>query len=1017
MALFSGKRKWITLFGGILLLYALIGFLGIPYYLKSYVLPDLSTTLKRPILVKDIALNPFALTLRVQGFEIQEPNHDPLVGFEELFVNFELSSVFRRSYTFDEIRLRIPFGLIRVLPNGKLNLAGLSPPPDPQASQEQPDPPQDQESPIPPIDIAQLAIEQGAVEFRDESLPTTFTVDIVPIQLSLQNFSTREKDNAHSLRADFGEGESLSWEGKVTLDPFESEGKIALTGIGLHTLWKYVQDRVQFTIPQGSGTLTARYRVEMPNEQVDVKISEGNLLIKDFVLQEKKGNQPLISIPLFEVADVDVDVLKKQVRVGTVQSQDAQFTGWLNSEGTVNFQSLFASPVETESADPPSTTAGSSPQENAPPWNVSLKTLAIQNYSAAFEDRTHDAPIPLTVSAFDVSLSDITFPPKGPITYSTGLTLNSLGTLHSKGLVHLEPLSAEAQLDISRVALQPFEPYFDQFAQFDVAGGEVNLQGNLKYRGGEQGQTLLQYAGTMGVNKLALKDPRLRKDFLAWEALAFKGVNLDIEPTAIHVDEVVLDRLVGNFIKESNGAMNIARVFSQKGKGDSSAATTSEEEPSQSETSDDPIPITIDTVRFVDGMAQYIDQSITPNVVTGLHEFTGVIKGLSSKEKTKAALSLRGKVDKFAPFQITGKINPLTKDLYTKLAISLKGMNLSPASPYSGKYAGYPIQKGKLSLDLHYSIADQHLVGENKVLIDQFTFGKKTDSPDATSLPVPFAVALLKDRRGLIDIDLPVRGDMNSPEFSYGGLILQALVNIITKVATSPFAALGNLVGGSSEELQYVEFTPGTTEISKSEVEKLNLLIKALEERPGLRLEITGAADAGRDRAALAEVKLLEELRIAQKKKNVSSGEATKAEPDLKTLGADADALRKLYVKKFGKEPFKLHQGMKADPSGENPSVSTSEGEKPVGASEDKQRTTREEKIPLTTKEVKQALLESIDIPEAELQALAKERGVNIQTQLVQGGKIKEQRVFQADVQIDPPSDTETIRAPLALSP
>ncbi|MFV9645868.1 MAG: DUF748 domain-containing protein, partial [Desulfobacterales bacterium] len=228
---------------------------------------------------------------------------------------------------------------------------------------------------------------------------------------------------------------------------------------------------------------------------------------------------------------------------------------------------------------------------------------------------------------------------------------------------------------------------------------------------------------------------------------------------------------------------------------------------------------------------------------TGIQNLKGTVKGLSSESLARADVLLEGKVDKYAPVKISGQINPLSEDAYTDLALSFKNIELATFTPYSGKFAGYAIKKGKLSLDLKYKVSEDLLIGENEIFVDQLTFGERIDSPDATTLPVRLAIALLKDREGRIDIDLPVRGDLSDPEFSYGRIVVNALVNLITKIVTSPFAALANLVGGDGEELSFVEFEFGSAGLLAGQIRKLDNLAKALYERPALRLEIKGVAD------------------------------------------------------------------------------------------------------------------------------------------------------------------------------
>jgi hypothetical protein len=341
------------------------------------------------------------------------------------------------------------------------------------------------------------------------------------------------------------------------------------------------------------------------------------------------------------------------------------------------------------------------------------------------------------------------------------------------------------------------------------------------------------------------------------------------------------------------------------------------------------------------------------------------MKGLSSKQVARAEVDLSGKIDKVAPLKIAGTINPLSESAFTDLTMKFDNVDLTIATPYSGKYAGYPIRKGKLFLDLVYKVSQKQLEAENKVAVDQLTFGEKTDSPDATSLPVPLAVALLKDRQGRIDIDLPIRGDLNDPDFKYGKAVWATLGNLLTKMVASPFSLMGKLVpgGGDGEDLQYLTFEPGSAAIAPSELKKIDALMKGLEERPGLRLEITGTADPTRDRQAMALQKLHELLRNRWRQENGSSAEA-----DL-PVSAEGRLITQLFD--------------------QLPRQQASESKPPDAASQ-----------PPTMEEMRRQLAESIRVDDDALRALARTRAEQVQTLLIGDGKLPEERVFLTDVDL-----------------
>jgi hypothetical protein len=289
-------------------------------------------------------------------------------------------------------------------------------------------------------------------------------------------------------------------------------------------------------------------------------------------------------------------------------------------------------------------------------------------------------------------------------------------------------------------------------------------------------------------------------------------------------------------------------------------------------------------------------------------------------------------------------------------------MDLTTAAPYAGKYVGYPITKGRLSLDLSYKLSQKQLVAENKVLVDQLTLGESTNSPDATSLPVRLALALLKDRKGLIDIDLPVRGDLNDPDFKYGRVLLNVVLNLLAKVATSPMSLLGGLVGGSGDELQYIEFLPGQSSLSEAEVKKLGTLEKVLVERPGLLLEIGGTADPKRDRVVLAERKFLAQL-LELKRRESGQSVAKPGEEVAISQEEEARLIGEWYTKQFPVQP--------ATPTPE-----------------------------LSVPAKRERLVATVVVEEAELRQLAQDRAARIRDRLLQPGAVPEERLVLREAQI-----------------
>src|SRR6202035_2380110 len=221
-----------------------------------------------------------------------------------------------------------------------------------------------------------------------------------------------------------------------------------------------------------------------------------------------------------------------------------------------------------------------------------------------------------------------------------------------------------------------------------------------------------------------------------------------------------------------------------------------------------PMPMAIRKIVFHAGQANFSDLSVQPNFSTGIQSIEGSVIGLSSKANSRAKVDIHGAVDAFSPVDITGEANFLSAALYTDLKMNFRNMELSVFNPYSGKFAGYNITKGKLTTEMHYKVQDRKLDAQHHIIIEQLEFGDKTESKDAVSLPIKLAVALLKDRNGVITLDLPVTGTLDDPTFRLGPIIWKVFVNIVEKAVTAPFALLGSLFGGGPD-IQFIDFQPG----------------------------------------------------------------------------------------------------------------------------------------------------------------------------------------------------------------
>jgi hypothetical protein len=838
----------------LLCLYAICGFLVAPAIIKFKAPTIIAEQLGRNATVKKIRMNPFVLSFTVRGFALEEPNGETFVGFEELYVNFQLSSLFRLALTFGEISLIAPHGHVRVLADGSLNFSDLL------AKLTQADSEQDQSGELPPVLIQRLNIEKGRFVFSDLSLPTPYEETFFPVELTLDNFSTRKDVDSHYIfTASWGEDTTFRWEGDLSINPMLSKGHFVLTGIKPRNLWKYILDLVHFEVTTGSLNVAGQYQAGFKEKNFHAELMNGEVQLYDFKLIEKGIDNQILRLPLLSVRGIDLDLAKKKVEVSSVTSKDTHLNGWLDSDGTFGIEKILSlDALEAKYKTKLKTTDKSAAPSQ--PWQVTVKEVMLENYGINFEDRTVAPPKRINLDSIKVDLKNLSNQKDSQAEISAALKANQTGIVQVKGQVSINPVSADLTLNVAQNPVKPMQPYVDAIAPVELVSGTISLDGRVKYRALHGDGPKVRLEGEARIENLKTVDRRNSEVLYSLKSFTLQGLELDVGPHALSISEVSLSEPDFKIAIRPDGEINVVTILTVKDETSKQGETGKKVESLLDKAVkyitfhlQGPMPISIDAIRVEKGALDFSDLFINPRFAAEAKNLRGTVEGFSSKPGTRADVLLAGEVNKYSPVKISGQINPLTKEKYADLELSFKNFDLTTTSPYSGKFAGYKIEKGKLSLNLKYKVSGDDFSGENEIVVEQLTLGERVDSPEATKLPVSLAVALLKDSNGNIELDVPVKGDLNDPHFDFGKVVTDAMSQIITNVVSSPFAALGSLVGVDGEELSYIEFEFGSANLSPIQIEKLDKLADALNERSELQLEITGRADKEYDRSALTE--------------------------------------------------------------------------------------------------------------------------------------------------------------------
>ncbi|TAN30464.1 MAG: DUF748 domain-containing protein [Castellaniella sp.] len=464
------------------------------------------------------------------------------------------------------------------------------------------------------------------------------------------------------------------------------------------------------------------------------------------------------------------------------------------------------------------------------------------------------------------------------------------GTLALKGSLTVQPLSLKTSVDLAKFDAASLAPYIASSLNATVRSLSLGARGNAEFTPEQKGKPMqADWRGAVQINDFDLQDRVNKAAFLNWKHLGLTNMHISAEGTRLQLGlgDILLDDFYGNILLNNKARLNVMDIMVDKGKAAGSITQDTQtrrnhaaghEKPTARHVSAGP-DISINSVKLKRGRMTFNDHFVRPNYRAELSSIDGSLTAVSSTKPTPAKVSVAGRVYRTAPFSVSGTVQPFSRYLALDLKASAKGVDLPRFTTYSSKYVGYAIERGKLSVDLRYQIKDRALQASNKVLLNQLTFGKPSGSADAIKLPVLLAVALLKDSSGNIDVNLPISGSLDDPQFSVGGIIVKVIMNTLVKAVTAPFKLLASAFGGGESDLSHIDFAPGSATLDDTAKSNVATLVKALADRPALKMDIIGRADPQADEAGLRQAWVDNQMRAAKAR---DAGRSKK--PDLESI-------------------------------------------------------------------------------------------------------------------------------------
>ncbi|MBU9375135.1 DUF748 domain-containing protein [Burkholderia multivorans] len=854
----------------------------------------------------------------------------------------------------------------------------------------------------PPLDltIRHVAIDGGTVNLDDRVPATPTALSLTKLAATLDGFALQRKTPAkYTLSTSLSRGGDLKAEGTVDVAAKQVDTKLVVDALALVPLQPYLGEATRARVLDGALGATINAKADWGKTPLDAQVADSELSLKSLKLATPDAKAPAIVLPDARAKIAKVDVAARTAEIASVDAHGLALDVKRLKNGNIDL-AAFASPAQPAV---PQRTVARKAQAAAPSWHYRIDALNVKEASANFTDLSTPRPVKLAIKPLDLSVQKLGDDMTKPLPVQLKATLNRKGSLNVTGDVTAQPLKLALKIDGNRVDAAAFEPYFGSALNATIASALLNAQGNLTFAQAKDTMRAA-YRGNVALVDVRMLDKATSDPFAGWRSLALTNLkaNYDDKGTDVDAARVTFSNFYGRVLLDAQGRLNLNDIVAKEtgpaqsltrdaSKGEpvplspgvtppaaaqaaSAAAAQQASAPAAASATvvvkaapapQRPVRMHFGELVLQNGRVTYTDNFIKPNYTANLVAIKGTVGAFGTDSTTSAPVDVAANLAGNGPISIKGSVNPLIDKPALDLTATAHDIELTNLTPYSAKYAGYPITKGKLNVDLHYQLANDQLKANNHIFIDQLTFGDHIDNDTATKLPVKLAISLLKNTRGEIDVNLPVSGSLSNPEFSVGGLIWRALLNLIAKAVTSPFSLLAHAFGSGGEDLGYVEFAPGSAVLTDAQQKKLDTVVKMLTEKPSIRLDLIGRVDPDKDTPGLRTAYVDRLVRQQKLKDVVGQGESI----DPMTVNVEPGEYDKYLTRAYKAADFKKPRNL-------------------IGL----QKT-------LPEADMKKALAEHAPADDNALRALAQQRAQAVRQYLE--GKIDAKRVFVVAPKLD----------------
>jgi hypothetical protein len=1049
--------------------YTIVGFFILPPIIKIIAVNKIEENLNRKVSIDKITLNPYALSLGINGLSVKEKDKaGDFISFKSLYVNIQSSSIFKFAPVVREVRLDTPYLRVVRDSDGGFNFSDLIK----TFTREK-----TSHFPL-HFSLNNLQIFNGYADIQDKQMDKNHTLR--EFNLSIP-FISNMRNSVHifvepHFSLDFNDSQ-ISSSGKAI--PFHTSRDttigFSVKGLDISKYFEYVPIKSNLIVSSGNVDADVAITfISTKDKRIELAIS-GYIELKQLIASDTQNN-PLLNVDQGRIVFAPSNLLEGNIHLKSIMIKSPQLTINRFKDGTLNIYNLvtLASTKDVTKSTP--TTKIIQPGKlTIEELNVENSVILLSDFYQSQENRSMEKSDFLTMPNlsiknidFDMAKSNVVIEKiltqKGTLNVQrlinrdlninmfTGnnnqvvqennspvakaehpflVTVNNISVngfnIHCKDIVDNQtddillsqinimcenistienskakldfsckinettdvkvngeacifPTSTNMNLDVNALNLPLFQPFIndiigDKF-DFAISSGKVSTDGNISASYSGSQELIASFKGNASIDKFLLSNGEESEKLIELSQISVQGIDANVSPISANIEHILIKDFDCLASMDADGQINFQKILITKENEnslDNNITSKEEEEEEEAEGSEETIqnsekeysfnsiPINIRKISLENGNLSFIDHSINPKFSMSISDVSGSINRISSQGSEPTEIVINAKIDGSIPVDISGKADLLKKELFIDMNVQLDDLDLSPFSPYTGKFIGYNVKKGKLNLDLAYLIKNMSLDADVNLLVDQFELGDKVDSKDAVKAPIKLGIALLKNKKGEIALKLPVTGQLDDPEFKLRGIILKTILNVLVKAATSPFSFIASAFRGG-EDLNYLEFSAGSSLLTDTNKSKLDTIIKALDERPGIDLEIVGFVDTKKDKEMLVLNEFDKKIKYQKYIKVVN-------------IGKDATAVDDINIALEEYEKY-LKKAFKANNKAKEINVKIS--------SKDENYLDK----------MKTSIKESIKITEADLRLLVKNRMQSVKTYILEGGKIVAERLF-----------------------